>query len=132
MAIILTSVVTQLLNPGTIAQIASFLGMDHGAAQKAVEGAVPTVLASLADLVRTPAGASQLTKLLSQQQGSPSDLLRNSGAQGLAQTGSTMLSGLFGNRTMDTMAQAIGRFAGTSDSGGKSLLGMIGPLVIGA
>src|SRR5262249_48224434 len=131
MAINLTSVVTQLLTPEVIAQIASFLGIDRGATQKAVEGAVPTMLASLADLVRTPAGASQLTKLMSQQQGSPLDLLRSSGAEGLAQTGSTMLSGLFGNKTMDTMAQAVGKFAGTGDSGGKSLLGVIGPLVMG-
>jgi len=60
------------------------------------------------------------------------DLLRNSGAEGFAQTGSNMLSGLFGGRTLDTMAQAIGRFAGMGDLGGKSLLGMIGPLVLGA
>ena len=132
MAINLTSIVTQFLTPEVIAQIASFLGIDRSAAQKAVDAAVPTMLASLANLVETPAGTSQLSKLLSQQQGSPMDLLRNSGAQGLAQTGSTMLSGLFGNKTMDTMAQALGRFAGTGDGGGKSLLGMIGPLVLGA
>jgi hypothetical protein len=59
-------------------------------------------------------------------------LLRNSGAQGLAQAGATMLSGLFGGRTMDTMAQAVGQFAGTGDSGGKSLISVIGPLVMGA
>jgi Bacterial protein of unknown function (DUF937) len=132
MAINLTSIVTQFLTPEMIAQIASFLGIDRGAAQKAAEAAVPTMLASLADLVETPTGASQLSKLLSQQQGSPMDLLRTSGAQGLAQTGSTMLTGLFGSKTMDTMAQALGRFAGAGDSGGKSLLGMMAPLVLGA
>ena len=132
MAINLTSIVTQFLTPEVIAQIASFLGIDRSAAQKAVEGAVPTMLAGLSDLVETPAGAGQLSKLVSQQQGSPLDLLRNSGAQGLAQTGSTMLSGLFGNKTTDIMAQALGRFAGMGDTSGKSLLGMIGPLVLGA
>jgi hypothetical protein len=90
------------------------------------------MLAGLADLVETPAGAGQLSKLVSQQQGSPMDLLRNSGAQGLAQTGSTMLTGLFGNKSLDTMAQMLGKFAGLNDIGGKSLLGMIGPLVLGA
>ena len=133
MAINLNSVVTQLLSPDVIAQIASFLGIDRSAAQKAAGATIPTILAGLSDLVGTPAGANQLSKLLSQQQGgSPMDLLRNSGAQGLAQTGSNMLSGLFGGRTMDTMAQAIGRFAGTGDSGGKSLLSVVGPLVLGA
>jgi Bacterial protein of unknown function (DUF937) len=132
MAINLSAIASQLLTPDVIAQIASFLGIDKSAAQKAAGATIPTILASLADLVGTPAGASQLSKLLSQQQGgNPIDLLRNSGAQGLAQTGSNMLSGLFGGRTMDTMAQAVGRFAGTGDSGGKSLLSVVGPLVLG-
>jgi hypothetical protein len=129
----LTSVATQFLTPDVIAQIASFLGIDRNVAQKAASAVIPTVLAGLSDLVGTPAGANQLSKLLSQQQGgSPLDLLRDSGAQGLAQTGTNMLSGLFGGRTMDTMAQAIGKFAGTGDIGGKSLLAMVGPLVLGA
>lgn len=133
MAINLTSAITQFLTPEVIAQIASFLGMDRNAAQKAAGGAIPTILASLCDLAGSPAGASQLSKLLSQQQGSnPMDLLRNSGAQGLAETGSNMLSGLFGGPAVDTMAQAIGKFAGTGDAGGKSLLGMVGPLVMSA
>ena len=132
MAINLSSIANQLLTPDVIAQIASFLGIDRSAAQKATGAAIPTILAGLADLVGTPAGANQLSKLLSQQQGGSSiDLLRNSGAQSLAQTGSSMLSGLFGGRTMDTMAQAIGRFAGTGDSSGKSLLSVVGPLVLG-
>src|SRR6516164_8995071 len=74
MAINLTSIVTQFLTPEVIAQIASFFGIDRSAAQKAVDAAVPTMLASLANLVETPAGTSQLSKLLSQQQGSPMDL----------------------------------------------------------
>jgi hypothetical protein len=133
MAVNLSSIATQLLTPDVIAQIASFLGIDRSAAQKAAGAAIPTILASLSDLVGTPAGANQLSKLLSQQQGSnPIDLLRNSGAQGLAEAGSNVLSALFGGRILDTMAQALGRFAGTGDSGGKSLLSVVGPLVLGA
>jgi hypothetical protein len=132
MAFNLNSIAAQLLTPDVIAQIASFLGIDRSAAQKAAGATIPTILAGLSDLVGTPAGANQLSKLLSQQQGAnPLDLLRNSGAQGLAQMGSSALSGLLGGRTMDTMAQAIGRFAGTGDSGGKSLLSVVGPLVLG-
>jgi len=132
MAINLNSVVTQLLTPDVIAQIASFVGIDRSAAQKAAGATIPTILAGLSDLVGTPSGANQLSRLLSQQQGSPMDLRRNSGAQGLAQTGSDMLTGLFGGRTMDAMSQAIGRFAGAGNSGGKSLLALVGPLVLGA
>jgi hypothetical protein len=133
MAINLNSIVTQLLTPDVIAQIASFLGIDRSTAQKAAGATIPTILAGLSDLAGNTASANQLSKLLSQQQDtSPMDLLRNSGVQGLAQTGSNMLSGLFGGRTMDTMAQAIGKFTGTGDSGGKSLLSVIGPLALGA
>jgi hypothetical protein len=133
MAANLTSVVMQFLTPEIIAQIASFLGLDKATTQKAAEGSVPALLASLSDLVGTPAGAGQFSRLLSQQPGgSPADLLRNTGPQGLADTGSSMLSGLFGGRTMDTMAQAIGKFAGIGDSGGKLLLGVLGPMVMGA
>jgi hypothetical protein len=132
MGVNLNSVTTQLLTPDVIAQIASFIGVDGSAAQKAAGATIPTILAGLSDLVGTPAGANQLSKLLSQQQGAnPIDLLRNSGAQGLAQMGSSALSGLLGGRTMDTMAQAIGRFAGTGESGGRSLLSVVGPLVLG-
>jgi hypothetical protein len=43
-----------------------------------------------------------------------------------------MLSGLFGGRTVDTLAQTVGKFAGIGDSGGKSLLSILGPIVLGA
>lgn len=133
MAINLTSVVTQFLTPEMIARIASFLGIDQNIAQKAVGGAVPAILAALSDLVATPAGTNQLSKLLSQQQGgNVADTLRNAGPEGLAQAGSSMLSGLFGSKTMDSMAQVVGRFAGTGDSGGRSLLSVVGPIVLGA
>src|SRR5262245_12012007 len=100
MAANLTSVVMQFLTPEVIEKIASFLGLDRSVTQKAAGGAVPAMLAGLSDLVATPSGTSQLAKLLSQQSGgSPIDLLRNAGPQGLAETGMNMLSGLFGGRT---------------------------------
>ena len=133
MPINLTSVVMQMLTPEVIAQIASFLGLDRAATQKAAGGAVPALLAGLSDLISTPAGASQFSKLLSQQKaGSVTDLLRNASPQGLVETGSNMLSGLFGDRAVASMAQAVGQFAGTGTSGGKSLLGVLGPIVLGA
>src|SRR5215469_12058125 len=101
MAANLTSLVMQFLTPEVIEKIASFLGLDRTATQKAAGGAVPALLAGLSDLVATPTGTSQLSKLLSQQPGgSPTDLLRSTGPEALADTGANMLSGLFGGRTM--------------------------------
>lgn len=133
MAINFPSSVMQMLTPEVVTQIASFLGIDRTTVQRGAGGAVPAFLALLSDLVATPAGTSQLSRQLSQQPvGSPADLMRSIGAQGIAETGSNMLSALIGERTTDAMAQAVGRYANIGDSGGKSLLSMLCPMVLGA
>jgi Bacterial protein of unknown function (DUF937) len=136
MATNLVSVVMQFLTPDMIAKIASALGLDRSVAQKAIGGAVPAILSSLADVAATPNGARQLTNTVAQQQPgsleSFKSLLGGSGQSTLAETGSSMLSGLFGGGAMDTMAQMIGKFAGVGEGTGKSLLGMLAPVVLGA
>src|SRR5580704_17329970 len=136
MAANLVSVVMQFLTPDMIAKIASALGLDRTVAQKAIGGAVPALLASLADVASTPNGARQLTNTLAQQQAesleSLKGLIGSSAQQNLAETGSSMLSGLFGGGALDTIAQSIGKFAGVDGGSSKSLLGMLGPVVLGA
>ena len=136
MAANLVSVVMQFLTPDMIAKIASALGLDRTVAQKAIGGAVPALLASLADVASTPNGARQLTNTLAQQQPgsleSLKGLIGSSGQNNLAETGSSMLSGLFGGGALDTIAQSIGKFAGVDGGSSKSLLGMLGPVVLAA
>jgi hypothetical protein len=136
MATSLVSVVMQFLTPDMIAKIASALGLDRSVAQKAIGGAVPAILSSLADVAATPGGARQLANMVTQQPAgsleSFKSLLGGSGQSTLAETGSGMLSGLFGGGAMDTMAQTIGKFAGVGEGTGKSLLGMLAPVVLGA
>ncbi|WP_454625005.1 DUF937 domain-containing protein [Bradyrhizobium cenepequi] len=135
MATNLVSVVMQFLTPDMIAKIAAALGLDRSLAQKAIAGAVPALLASLADVASTPNGARQLTNTLTQQSGSLEslkNLIGGSGQNSLAESGSNMLSGLFGGGTLDTMAQTISKFAGIGEGASKSMLGMLGPLVLGA
>jgi len=135
MAASLVSVVMQFLTPDLIAKIASGLGLDRSVAQKAIGGAVPTLLSSLADVVTNPNGARQLTNIVAQQQQGSLDtfksLIGGSDQNRLAETGSSTLSGLFGSSALDTMAQSIGKFAGVDASSIKSLLGMLGPVVLG-
>jgi hypothetical protein len=64
MAANLVSVVMQFLTPDMIAKFASALGIDRSVAQKAIGGAVPALLASLAGVASTPQGASQLSNTL--------------------------------------------------------------------
>ena len=95
MAASLVSVVMQFLTPDMIAKIASALGFDRSVAQKAIGGAVPALLSSLADVAATPNGARQLTNVLGQQQGSLETLkglIGGSGQNTLTETGSSMLS----------------------------------------
>ena len=135
MATNLVSVVMQFLTPDMIAKIASVLGLDRNVAQKAIGGAIPALLASLADVASTPNGARQLANTLTQQSGSLESLKNLTGGpalNSLAETGSNMLSGLFGGGTVDTMAQTIGKFAGIGEGTTKSMLGMLGPMVFGA
>jgi Bacterial protein of unknown function (DUF937) len=136
MAANLVSVVMQFLTPDLIAKIASALGLDRSVAQKAIGGAVPALLAGLADVASTPNGASQLSSTLAQQQPGSLEglksLIGGSGQNTLAETGSSMLSGLFGGAALDTMAQTIGKFAGVDAGAGKSIVGMLGPVVLGA
>jgi hypothetical protein len=135
MATNLVSVVMQCLTPDMIAKIASVLGLDRNVTQKAITGAIPALLASFADVAAAPNGARQLTNTLTQQSGSLEslkNLIGGSGQNSLAETGSNMLSGLFGGGTLDTMAQTIGKFAGIGEGTSKSMLGMLGPVVLGA
>jgi hypothetical protein len=126
-----------MLTPDMIAKIASTLGLDRNLVQKMISGAVPSLLAGVADVASTPAGAQQLTNALSRQppgslDGVLANLAQGSGADGLMSAGSSLLSGLFGGGALDTMAHAIGEFSGVSKSSSKSLLSMLGPVVIGA
>jgi hypothetical protein len=135
MATNLVSVVMQFLTPDMIAKIASVLGLDRNVTQKAVAGAIPALLASLADVASSPNGARQLTNTLTQQSSSLESLRNLVGGAGqnlLVESGSNMLSGLFGGGTLDTMAQTLGKFAGIGEGTSKSMLGMLGPVVLGA
>jgi hypothetical protein len=136
MAANLVSVVMQFLTPDMIAKIASALGLERSVAQKAIGGAVPALLSSLVDLASTPNGVRQLGNTLVQQQPgsleSLKSLIGGSGQNTLAETGSSMLFGLLGGGTLGTMAQTIGKFAGVGEGSSKSLLGMLGPVVLGA
>jgi len=134
MATNLVSVVMQFLTPDMIAKIASVLGLDRNIAQKTIAGAIPALLASLADVASTPNGTRQLNNTLTQQSDSLESLKNLVGGAGqnlVAETGTNMLSGLFGGGTLDTMAQTIGKFAGIGEGTSKSLLGMLGPVVLG-
>ena len=136
MANSLVSLVMQFLTPDVIAKIASALGLDRSIAHKAVMGAIPAILAGLANVASSPGGARQLSNAVAQQRpgmlDSLTSLIGGPGQKAFTDTGSGLLSSLLNGHTLDAMTQSVGRFAGVGESSSKSLLGMLGPVVLGA
>lgn len=136
MATNLVTLVMQFLTPDMIARIASALGLDRVVAQKAITGAVPAILSGLAGVASAPSGARQLANAVSQQGpgmlSSLQNIIGGSGQKAFLDSGTSMLSGLLGSGTTDALTQCIGRFAGMGEAPTKSLLGMLGPVIMGA
>jgi uncharacterized protein YidB (DUF937 family) len=61
MATNLVSQIVEALGPTIVARIASSLGFDQSSTQKAINAAVPGLLAALISLVSKPQGATKLS-----------------------------------------------------------------------
>ena len=116
MATNLVSVVMQFLTPDMIAKIASVLGLDRNVAQKTIAGAIPALLASLADVASTPNGARQLTNTLTQQSDSLESLknLVGGAGQNLWRNRDRTCSPACSVGTLDTMAQTMASSPGSA------------------
>lgn len=135
MAMNLVTSIMQSLTPDMIAKIASLLGIDRSIAEKAIGAGIPAILAGFTNLASSPDGARQLSSTLSQQPAGALDQITSaigSGQRGFAESGAGLLSGLLGSGGTNALAAAVGSFAGIGSNTGKSLLGLLGPVVAGA
>jgi hypothetical protein len=136
MAANLVSSVMQFLTPDVVAKIAQTLGIDPDVAQKVVTAGVPAILADLAGLVTNPAGAAQLSGTLNQQ--NPSmlsqiiDALGGPDQKAIADIGSSLLSALLGGSDLDAVTSAVSDVSGVNQNAGKTILGLLAPIVVGA
>jgi hypothetical protein len=135
MATNLVALITQFLTPDVIARIASALALDRNVVDKAIGASIPTLLASLAGTAAKPDGARLLSDAMSQSQTFSADSLVKSlqggGLSNVAQGGSNALASALGGNTLSGLAGAIAKFAGIDERSGKSLLGILGPVVLG-
>lgn len=134
MASNLVSYIMQILTPDVVGRIATALGLDSSKVQSAVSAAVPAVLAGLGSIAAQPGGAQKVADAAKQQSGSLGDLagMLTAGGQGsLAQSGSQIISSLFGAKDGGLLANAIGAFSGIDQNASGSLLGTLAPLVMG-
>ena len=135
MATNLVTSIMQSLTPDMIAKIASLLGIDRNIAEKAIGAGIPAILAGFTNLASSPDGARQLSSTLLQQPAGALDQITSaigSGQQSFAESGAGLLSGLLGSGGTNALATAVGSFAGIGTNTGKSLLGLLGPVVAGA
>lgn len=135
MATNLVSQIVEALGPTIVSRIASSLGLDQSATQKTVGAAVPGLLAAIISLVSKPQGASKLNDAVAKQPaGVLSSLAEGIGGPGekaFIDRGSSALTSLLGGTTVSALASALGRYAGIGEGGSKSLLGLLGPAVLG-
>jgi hypothetical protein len=133
MAANLVSLVTEFLTPDMIGRIASALGIDRSKTLAGIGAAVPGLLAGLSGVATQPGGAQKLVDAVRQQSGTLGNLTSAMGGGGqssLIEKGSQMLGSLLGgNQT--ALADAVGKFAGLGQGASGSLLGMLGPIVMG-
>jgi hypothetical protein len=130
----LVTYIMQMLTPDLIGRVAGALGLDSAKVQSAVSAAVPALLAALGGVATQPGGAEKISDAVGQQSASLGELagMLTSGNQAsLAQSGSTLLSSLFGSGNSGVLANAVGSFAGLDKTTGSSLIGMLTPLVLG-
>ena len=131
----LVSEIARVLGPDVEARIASSLGLDKAVVQSAVEGGVPGLLAALISLVSKPQGATKLGQAVAQQEpgvlSSLASVIGGSGQKALIDAGASALTSLLGGNTVSALTNAIGSYAGIGGAGSKSVIGLLGPVVLG-
>jgi Bacterial protein of unknown function (DUF937) len=134
MATDLVSEIADVVGPTIAARVASSLGLDQASVQKAVSAAVPGLLASLVSLVSKPQGPTKLSDAVAKQQpgvlSSLVSVIGESGQKALIDKGTTALNSLLGGNTASALTNAVAQYADTG-TGTKSLIGLLGPVVLG-
>ena len=126
----LIDLVQQHLGPTEIQQISHQLGVDDATAQRAVQSALPSLVAGMAGQSQDPAGASSIQSLL----GSHGDILGNLGSllgAGAAADGGGLLGSILG-RHQDTVHQDVQQSSGLDPAKTRQLLMILAPIVLGA
>jgi hypothetical protein len=137
MAADLIGVLEQLLGSSEVlSRIGSLIGLSPERTKTAVGAAVPAILAALVGLVQKPAGRDQLATAVRNQDPGVLDNLGGTLSGGrqnaLIDSGTNLLTSLFGESKVGGLSGAIGRFAGLNQGATTSLLGALAPVVLGA
>ena len=119
-----------------LSKVAGFLGESETATKKAATGALPMILAGLADVAGKDDGPQRLFGATEQADktglGDVLGALVGGKADAVAKEGSSLFGGLFGDGLFGQLAGAVGKYAGfQKPASSKSLLSLLVPLVLG-
>jgi sporulation protein YlmC with PRC-barrel domain len=130
----LISAISRFLTPDLVGKLASATGIDPTSAQKATEASVPTILSALMNLAGQPGGARQIADTVSAQSpGFLGSLANSMGGLGqIADKGSSSLTSLIGGNMLNNIVSSVGRFSGIGEGAAQTMVGLMGPIVMGA
>jgi hypothetical protein len=135
MATNLVTEIAEVLSPNLVSSIASSLGVNQTATQKAVVAAVPALLAALMNYVTKPQGATKLAEVVRKQEpgmlSSVASVIGEPGQKAMIDQGASVLTSLLGGKTLSALTNAVGQYASVGNEGSKSLMGLLGPVVLG-
>lgn len=135
MSLDLVSNITQVLSTSLVSRIASSLGLDKTLTEKALQAGIPGLLAAFTSLVSRPNGAQALNGAIARQQptllSSLGSMLGGSTQSSIIESGTNTLTSLLGSANTSALTNAVGQYAGIGNAGSKSLMGLLGPVVMG-
>lgn len=134
MAVNLLDLVKTAVSGQVADQLGSLVGIDKGKSSSAIESVVPVLLGSLLKKASTPSGASELSKVLKDQDTSILDnlggLLGGAGSSDLLSLGTKFLPMLLGS-SQSSIITTLVKLLGFNDKTITSLLGYLAPIVMG-
>jgi outer membrane protein OmpA-like peptidoglycan-associated protein len=124
------------LTPDAVRSASSLVGESESSTRQTLNGAVPTVLSGLANMVSTRDGATGLASLI--RDGSFGSVVDNVGSlfsggsatSSILSVGPHLLGKIFGGNSSQ-VTDLVARSGGVSNSSASSLMSLIAPLVLG-
>lgn len=127
--------VMQYFGPVIMNKIAGSLGINSTLAQKAIAYAAPAILAGLIGKVTQPGGAKVLSDMIAKQDpsllGKIGEMIGTGRQASVVEQGTSALGSLLGNSTLGALAGALSKQAGMGVGATNTLLGLMGPAILG-
>jgi hypothetical protein len=128
------SIIMNNVSPQFLARCAQMLGIDRMITDKAMNAAIPAVLAGIARAVGKPEGVRQLGSAIANEPSNWLDNMANmaggSAQQSMISSGTSLLSSLLGSNGLKLVTDALGRYAGVAPGQASSLAGLAGLLAV--